>query len=103
MEHFFSVAGLGGYLGQSLIHQTIIDHLTENIPDTQGHSDAKRGAISAQTKSKKKTPPAVALEKTSWVGREMSFYTLQGARTLGIERRRCWGRSYEHSLGLVHG
>lgn len=89
MKNRLSVAGLCGHFSQSLIHQTAIDHLhcagqgmedpTENIPDFGGPS-MPEGAVTVQTKSKTRLQ-AVASEKTSWVGWQMSSLTVQSAGT----------------------
>ena len=52
---------------------------TENIPDFGGPS-MPEGAVTVQTKSKTRLQ-AVASEKTSWVGWQMSSLTVQSAGT----------------------
>lgn len=63
-----------------------MEDLTENIPDFQGHSNA-RGSYLCSIQIKEKDT-SCGLGKTSWVGWEMSLFTLQSAGTWGTGKGR---------------
>lgn len=91
MQNCLSVTVSDAYFSQSFIPhllcvgQGMEDH-TENIPDFQGNSNAKGSYLCSVQIKEKDTSYGVG--KTSWVGWEMSLFTLQSAGTWGIGKGR---------------